>query len=56
MASQTIIAFFPEASYGASLNCVGIAQELSHLGVTAVFICHPRFTGVFRDMVLKSII
>jgi MGT family glycosyltransferase len=41
------IAFFPEASYGAALNCVGIAQELRHLGAEPVFICHSGFRGVF---------
>jgi MGT family glycosyltransferase len=42
-----IVAFFPEASYGAALNCVGIAQELRQLGAEAVFICHAGFRGVF---------
>lgn len=43
------VAFFPEASFGAALNCVGIAQELRKLGATPVFICHPGFTGVFSE-------
>src|SRR3990172_1087794 len=42
-----IVAFFPEASYGAALNCVGIAQELRQLGAEPVFICHAGFRGVF---------
>ena len=42
-----IVAFFPEASYGAALNCVGIAQELRQMGAEPVFICHAGFRGVF---------
>src|SRR5262245_42962234 len=42
-----IVVFFPEASYGAALNCVGIAQELRRLGAEPVFICHAGFRGVF---------
>ena len=42
-----LIALFPEASYGAALNCVGIAQELRRSGANPVFICHPGFRGVF---------
>ncbi|PLS21193.1 glycosyltransferase [Neptunicoccus cionae] len=48
------IAFFPEASFGAALNCVGIAQELQKLGATPVFICHPGFTGVFAEYGFKE--
>nr|WP_250152231.1 glycosyltransferase [Ancylobacter radicis] len=40
---------FPEASFGAALNCVGIARELAARGAEAVFICHPGFTGVFAE-------
>ena len=43
------IALFPEASYGAALNCIGIAQELRRQGATPVFICHPGFSGIFAD-------
>lgn len=43
------IAFFPEASFGAALNCVGIAQALRDRGSHPVFICHPGFTGVFAE-------
>ncbi|PWE57474.1 glycosyl transferase family 1 [Metarhizobium album] len=43
------IALFPEASYGAALNCVGIAQELRRLGARPVFICHPGFQGIFSE-------
>jgi MGT family glycosyltransferase len=43
------IALFPEASFGAALNCVGIAQELRRLGARPVFICHPGFSGVFAE-------
>ncbi|TDK52394.1 nucleotide disphospho-sugar-binding domain-containing protein [Antarcticimicrobium luteum] len=48
------IALFPEASFGAALNCVGIAQELRRLGATPVFICHPGFTGVFAEYGFKE--
>jgi MGT family glycosyltransferase len=40
---------FPEASFGAALNCVGIAQALQARGARAVFICHAGFSGVFAD-------
>ncbi len=43
------IALFPEASFGAALNCVGIAQALRARGARPVFICHAGFTGVFAD-------
>lgn len=43
------IALFPEASYGAALNCIGIAQELRRAGARPVFICHDGFRGVFAD-------
>jgi MGT family glycosyltransferase len=46
---NTTIAFFPEASYGAALNCVGIAQELRRRGAEPVFICHGGFRGVFAQ-------
>lgn len=49
MAPSKTIALFPEASYGAALNCVGIAQELRRLGARPVFICHPGFSGVFAE-------
>lgn len=47
-ASPTI-ALFPEASFGAALNCVGIAQVLRAKGARPVFICHAGFSGVFAD-------
>jgi len=47
--TEKIIAFFPEASYGAALNCLGIAQELRKQGERPVFICHPGFHGVFAE-------
>lgn len=50
-----VIAFFPEASFGAALNCVGIAQELARMGATPVFICHPGFGGVFSDYGFKEV-
>ena len=43
------IALFPEASFGAALNCIGIAQALRERGARPVFICHPGFTGLFSD-------
>jgi len=49
MSQPRVIAFFPEASYGAALNCVGIAQELRRIGARPVFICHPGFCGVFSE-------
>ena len=49
MAPAKTIALFPEASYGAALNCVGIAQELRRMGHRPVFICHPGFSGVFAE-------
>src|SRR5690554_5483418 len=48
------IAFFPEASFGAALNCVGIAQELQRMGATPVFICHPGFADVFAEYGFKE--
>lgn len=44
-----IIAFFPEASFGAALNCVGIAQALARQGAVPVFITHGGFSGVYAD-------
>jgi len=49
MAAQKTIAFFPEASFGASLNCVGIAQAVAELGHEAVFVCDPGFAGTFEN-------
>jgi MGT family glycosyltransferase len=49
MASQKVVALFPEASFGAALNCVGIAQELRRLGARPVFICQENFRGVFAE-------
>jgi MGT family glycosyltransferase len=49
MTTEKTIAFFPEASYGAALNCIGIAQALRRMGHKPVFICHPGFSGIFAD-------
>lgn len=49
MTRQKVIALFPEASFGAALNCVGIAQELRRLGARPVFICQENFRGVFAE-------
>ena len=54
MPRRKTIAFFPEASFGAALNCVGIAQELQKQGAIPVFICHPGFTGVFTEYGFKE--
>ena len=54
MTISPIIALFPEASFGAALNCVGIAQELRRIGATPVFICHPGFTGIFAEYGFKE--
>ncbi len=48
------VAFFPEASFGAALNCVAIAQALVRLGTMPVFICHPGFTGIFANYGFKE--
>lgn len=48
------IALFPEAGFGAGLNCVGIAQKLRERGANPVFICHPGFTGVFAEYGFKE--
>lgn len=49
MSRSQLIALFPEASFGAALNCVGIAQALRQLGARPVFICHAGFRGIFAD-------
>lgn len=49
MTKPLTIAFLPEAAYGASLNCVAIAQELRDLGHRPVFLCDPGFAGMFRN-------
>lgn len=54
MTHSPTIAFFPEASFGAALNCVAIAQALARRGATPVFICHQGFTGVFADYGFKE--
>lgn len=54
MSYTPTIALFPEASFGAALNCVGIAQELQDQGANPVFICHAGFTGVFAEYGFKE--
>lgn len=54
MTEGPTIAFFPEASFGAALNCVAIAQALARRGAVPVFICHPGFTGIFADYGFKE--
>ena len=46
---KPVIALFPEASFGAALNCVGIAQELRRRGADPVFITDAGFSGVFAE-------
>ncbi|WP_148254792.1 nucleotide disphospho-sugar-binding domain-containing protein [Aidingimonas lacisalsi] len=54
MSHPRVIALFPEASFGAALNCVGIAQQLRHMGAIPVFLCHPGFTGMFAEYGFKE--
>jgi MGT family glycosyltransferase len=54
MSHPRVIALFPEASFGAALNCVGIAQQLHYMGATPVFLCHPGFTGLFAEYGFKE--
>ena len=54
MTEKPTIALFPEAGFGAGLNCVGIAQALRQRGADPVFICHPGFTGVFAEYGFKE--
>ena len=49
MSKRLTIAFLPEAAYGASLNCVALAQELRELGHRPVFLCDPGFAGMFGN-------
>lgn len=49
MPKEPLIALFPEASFGAALNCIGIAQALQALGAKPVFICHAHFQGIFAE-------
>ena len=49
MSKEKLIALFPEASFGAALNCIGIAQELREQGARPVFICHEHFQGLFAE-------
>lgn len=48
-AKSPIVLFFPEASFGAILNCITLAQELRARGVTSKFLTRVGFAGVFRD-------
>jgi MGT family glycosyltransferase len=50
-----VVAFFPEASFGAALNCVAIAQALAQRGAVPVFICHAGFAGVFAEYGFKEV-
>ncbi|MGB4075013.1 glycosyltransferase [Pseudomonas sp.] len=49
MSKEKVIALFPEASFGAALNCIGIAQALREQGARPVFICHEHFQGLFAE-------
>lgn len=55
MSKPVTIAFLPEAAYGASLNCVALAQELRELGHRPVFLCDPGFSGVFGNYGFEEI-
>lgn len=44
-----LVVFFPEASFGAVLNCITTAQELRARGVVCKFIARAGFAGVFRE-------
>lgn len=55
MTRAPIVAFFPEASFGAALNCVAIAQALARRGAVPVFICQPGFTGIFAEYGFKEV-
>ena len=46
MDAKTVV-FFPEAAFGPSMNCVGIAQRLRECGHKAVFVVDSSFKGVF---------
>lgn len=52
--NKSVIALFPEASFGSALNCVGIAQHLKRQGAVPVFLCHPGFNGVFAEYGFKE--
>lgn len=49
MTDRLTIAFLAEAAYGASLNCVALAQELRELGHRPVFLCDPGMAGMFGN-------
>ncbi|MBT5038122.1 MAG: glycosyl transferase family 1, partial [Rhodospirillaceae bacterium] len=48
MTEGKTIVFFPEATFGPSMNCVGIAQRLREGGHKPVFIADSSFKGVFE--------
>ena len=48
MADSKTIVFFPEATFGPSMNCVGIAQRLRERGHEAVFVADGSFKGQFE--------
>ena len=54
MNRPAVIAFFPEASFGSALNCIGIAQQLKRAGAIPVFMCHAGFTGIFSEYGFKE--
>lgn len=55
MRKRPLVAFFPEASFGSALNCVGIAQALQERGAEPVFICHLGFGGIFADYGFREV-
>lgn len=48
MADTKTVVFFPEATFGPSMNCVGIAQRLRERGHKPVFVADSSFKGVFE--------
>ena len=48
MADSKTIVFFPEATFGPSMNCVGIAQRLRERGHKPVFVADGSFRGQFE--------
>lgn len=49
MAPQPTIVFFPEAAFGPTNNCVGIAQVLRQKGARVVFIAAESFQGALAQ-------
>ena len=50
--SKTIV-FSPEATFGPSMNCVGIAQVLRERGHNPVFVADSAFENVVQEIRLS---